>query len=168
MLPKNLWTSLDGFREAAAKFNAWGKRVHESGMQFAFHNHDYEFKPQGNTTGFAELMQHTDPAFVKMEFDLYWLTQAGQDPAAMLTRHADRARLIHLKDRTPNAPTSYDMDATSEHFTELGKGTIHWPALLAQARKQGIRYAFLDQDETSEPVLQSMKESYAYLHSLRV
>ncbi len=168
MLPKNLWTSLDGFREAAAKFNAWGKRVHESGMQFAFHNHDYEFKPQGNTTGFAELMQHTDPAFVKMEFDLYWLTQAGQDPAAMLTRHADRARLIHLKDRTPNAPTSYDMDATSEHFTELGKGTIHWPALLAQARKQGIRYAFLDQDETSEPVLQSMKESYAYLHSLKV
>jgi sugar phosphate isomerase/epimerase len=168
MLPKNLWTSLDGFREAAAKFNAWGKRVHESGMQFAFHNHDYEFKPQGNTTGFAELMQHTDPAFVKMEFDLYWLTQAGQDPAAMLTRHADRARLIHLKDRTPNAPTSYDMDASSEHFTELGKGTIHWPALLAQARKQGIRYAFLDQDETSEPVLQSMKESYAYLHSLKV
>jgi len=168
MLPKNLWTSLDGFREAAAKFNAWGKRVHESGMQFAFHNHDYEFKPQGNTTGFAELMQHTDPAFVKMEFDLYWLTQAGQDPAAMLTRHADRARLIHLKDRTPNAPTSYDMDATSEHFTELGKGTIHWPALLAQARKQGICYAFLDQDETSEPVLQSMKESYAYLHSLKV
>jgi len=168
MLPKNLWTSLDGFREAAAKFNAWGKRVHESGMQFAFHNHDYEFKPQGNTTGFAELMQHTDPAFVKMEFDLYWLTQAGQDPAAMLTRHADRARLIHLKDRTPNAPTSYDMEKSSEHFTEIGKGTIHWPALLAQAHKQGIRYAFVDQDETSEPVLQSLKESYTYLHSLKV
>ena len=168
MLPKNLWTSLDGFREAAAKFNAWGKRVHESGMQFAFHNHDYEFKPQGNTTGFAELMQHTDPAFVKMEFDLYWLTQAGQDPAAMLTRHADRARLIHLKDRTPNAPTSYDMEKGSEHFTEIGKGTIHWPALLAQAHKQGIRYAFVDQDETSEPVLQSLKESYTYLHSLKV
>jgi sugar phosphate isomerase/epimerase len=168
MLPKNLWTSLEGFREAAAKFNDWGKRVHESGMQFAFHNHDYEFKPQGGSNGFAELMQHTDPAFVKLEFDLYWLTQAGQDPAAMLAKYADRARLIHLKDRTPNAPVSYDTDATSEHFTELGKGTIQWPALLAQARKQGIRYAFVDQDETSGPVLESLKESYAYLRTLKV
>jgi sugar phosphate isomerase/epimerase len=168
ILPADLWTSLDGFREAATKFNDWGKRVHDSGMQFAFHNHDYEFKPQGNTTGFAELMQHTDPALVKLEFDLYWLTQAGQDPAAMLTRYADRARLIHLKDRTPNAPTSYDTEAASEHFTELGKGTIHWPALLTQARKQGIRYAFMDQDETSKPVLQSLKESYDYLRTLKV
>ncbi len=60
------------------------------------------------------------------------------------------------------------MEKGSEHFTEIGKGTIHWPALLAQAHKQGIRYAFVDQDETSEPVLQSLKESYTYLHSLKV
>ena len=104
MLPKNLWTSAEGFREAAAKFNTWGKLVHDAGMTFAFHNHDYEFKPQGNTTGFAEFMQHTDPALVKLEFDLYWLTQGGQDPAAMLTKYANRARLIHLKDRKPNTP----------------------------------------------------------------
>jgi sugar phosphate isomerase/epimerase len=168
MLPKNLWTSAEGFREAAAKFNTWGKRVHDAGMTFAFHNHDYEFKPQGNTTGFAELMQHTDPAFVKLEFDLYWLTQGGQDPAAMLTKYANRARLVHLKDRKPNSPTSYDMEATSEHFTEIGKGTVQWPALLSQARKQGIKYAFVDQDETSEPVLDSLKESYAYLRTLKV
>lgn len=168
MLPKNLWTSAEGFREAAAKFNIWGKHVHDAGMTFGFHNHDYEFKPQGNTTGFAELMQHTDPALVKLEFDLYWLTQGGQDPAAMLTKYANRARLVHLKDRKPNAPTSYDMEASSEHFTEIGKGTVQWPALLAQAHKQGIKYAFVDQDETSEPVLESLKESYTYLRTLKV
>ena len=168
MLPKNLWTSAEGFREAAAKFNTWGKLVHDAGMTFAFHNHDYEFKPQGNTTGFAELMQHTDPALVKLEFDLYWLTRGGQDPAAMLTKYANRARLVHLKDRKPNAPTSFDMEATSEHFTEVGKGTVQWPALLSQAHKQGIKYAFVDQDETSEPVLESLKESYTYLRTLKV
>jgi sugar phosphate isomerase/epimerase len=168
MLPKNLWTSAEGFREAAAKFNTWGKQVHDAGMTFGFHNHDYEFKPQGNTTGFAELMQHTDPALVKLELDLYWLTQAGQDPAAMLSKYANRARLVHLKDRKPNAPTSYDMEATSEHFTEIGKGTVQWPALLSQAHKQGIKYAFVDQDETSEPVLESLKESYTYLRTLKV
>jgi len=168
MLPKEQWTSIEGFQKAASDFNRWGKLVRDAGMTFAFHNHDYEFKPQGNTTGFAELMQHTDPALVKLEFDLYWLTQGGQDPSAMLSKYADRARLIHLKDRTPDAPVSYNMDKPSEHFTEIGKGTIAWRRLLTQARRQGIRYAFVDQDETVEPVLESLKESYAYLHMLNI
>jgi sugar phosphate isomerase/epimerase len=86
----------------------------------------------------------------------------------MLIRHADRVRLVHMKDRVANAPTSFNVDASSDHFVELGKGTIAWPRLLAQARKQGIRYAFLDQDETSGPVFASMKESYAYLSTLKV
>jgi sugar phosphate isomerase/epimerase len=168
MLPQDQWTSVAGFQKAAADFNRWGKSVKSAGMEFAFHNHDYEFKPQGDTTGFAVLMKETDPALVKLEFDMYWLTQAGQDPFAMLTHHADRVRLVHMKDRVPNAPTSYDVDATSDHFIELGKGTVAWPRLLAQARKQGIRYAFLDQDETSGPVFESMKESYTYLQTLKV
>jgi sugar phosphate isomerase/epimerase len=168
MLPLDQWTSVAGFQKAAADFNRWGKSVKSAGMEFAFHNHDYEFKPQGDTTGFAVLMKETDPALVKLEFDMYWLTQAGQDPFAMLTHHADRVRLVHMKDRVPNVPTSYDVDATSDHFTELGKGTIAWPRLLAQARKQGVHYAFVDQDETSGPVFESMKESFTYLQTLKV
>jgi sugar phosphate isomerase/epimerase len=86
----------------------------------------------------------------------------------MLTHHADRVRLVHMKDRVANAPTSFNIDASSDHFTELGKGTIAWPRLLAQARKQGVHYAFVDQDETSGPVFESMKESYTYLQTLKV
>jgi sugar phosphate isomerase/epimerase len=167
LLNDYLKTTLASYRKAAADFNAWGKLAHDAGMTFAFHNHDYEFKPQGNTTGFAELMRLTDPALVKLEFDMYWLTQADQDPLAMLTRYADRVRLIHLKDRTPNVPTSYDRKHSSEHFIELGKGTINWPGILEQARKQGIRYAFVDQDETAIPVFDSLKESYAYLQNVK-
>ena len=111
-------------------------------------------------------MGHTDPKLVKLEFDMYWLTQAGQDPAAMLAKYADRARLIHLKDRLAGVATGFVMDKTAEHFTELGKGTIAWPSLIAQAKRQGIRYAFLDQDETAGPVVESMRESFAYLKGL--
>jgi sugar phosphate isomerase/epimerase len=167
MLPHDQWTSLDGFHKAANDFNRWGKLVHEAGMTFAFHNHDYEFKPQGDTNGFLELMKLTDPAYVKLEFDMYWLTQAGQDPLTMLTRYSNRARLIHLKDRTPNAPTSFDMDKPSEHFADIGHGSINWPAIFAQARKQGIRYAFVDEDETPLPVLESLKVSFDYLQTIK-
>lgn len=167
MLPKEQWTSLDGFRKAATFFNQWGEAARSAGMEFAFHNHDYEFKPMEGSTGFAELMQKTDPKLVKLELDLYWLTQGRQDAAAMLARHADRAVLVHLKDRVAGAATSYNMDPP-QHFTELGKGSIAWPALLRQAMRQGIRYAFLDQDETQGPVEASMQESHDYLMSLKV
>jgi hypothetical protein len=71
-----------------------------------------------------------------------------------------------MKDRTPG-PTSYSMDPP-QYFTELGKGTIDWPALLAQARVEGVQYAFLDQDDTQLPIPQSMKISRAYLRNLHL
>ena len=164
MLPESQWTSTAGFQKAAEDFNRWGAAVHDAGMEFVFHNHCYEFKPQeGGVTGWETLMQHTDPKLVKLEFDMYWLTQAGQDPSAMLAKYADRARLIHLKDRQAGAPIGFVMGKSAEHFTELGKGTIAWPKLIAQAKRQGIEYAFLDQDETAGPVAVSMAESFAYL-----
>jgi len=169
MLPQAQWESVAGFRQGATDFNRWGAAVRDAGMEFVFHNHCYEFKPQaGGVTGWETLMQNTDPKLVKLEFDLYWLTQAGQDPAAMLTKYADRARLIHLKDRTAGAPIGYVLGPSAEHFTELGKGTIDWPGLIAQAKRQGIRYAFLDQDESAGPVLDSMRESFAYLKTLHI
>jgi sugar phosphate isomerase/epimerase len=166
MLPKDQWTSLAGFRKAATLFNTVGKAAKDRGMQFVFHNHCYEFKPMEGSNGFAVLMQNTDPALVKLELDCYWLTQAGQDPLRILREHADRTVLIHLKDRLPNVPISYDMDASSEHFTELGRGTIQWPAILEQVRRQGIRYAFLDQDKTSGSIEESMRASRQYLRSI--
>ncbi len=168
MLPHDQWTSLDGFRRATTLFNEVGKGAQERGMEFVFHNHDYEFKPMEGSNGWAQLMKGTDAKLVKLEFDLYWLTQAGQDPQAMLTKYADRVVLIHMKDRTPNAPVNYNMDKESEHFMDVGKGSIAWPALLRQARSQGVQYAFVDQDETSGPVVDSLRASYGYLQSLNV
>jgi hypothetical protein len=67
----------------------------------------------------------------------------------------------------PGFPTSYTTDAASDHSTELGKGTIAWPALLRQAGNQGIRHAFLDYDQSSVPILDSLKDSVTYLKTLQ-
>lgn len=168
MLPEDQKLSLDGFKKAAAWFNQWGERAKSAGIEFVFHNHDYEFKPIEGSNGWTVLMGGTDARLVKLEFDLFWLTTAGQDPMAMLKKYADRAVLIHMKDRVAGAPESYVVDEKATSYcTELGKGTVDWPALLKQARSQGIRYAFLDQDDTKIPVEESMKESRAYLRTLQ-
>ncbi|MGC9197706.1 MAG: sugar phosphate isomerase/epimerase family protein [Acidobacteriaceae bacterium] len=169
MVPQAQWNSTAGFEKAADDFNRWGAKLSQAGMQFAFHNHCYEFKPlDGGLTGWQVLMGNTDPILVMLELDIYWLVQAGQNPAAVMQEYKDRVKLIHLKDRTPGAPTGFVMGPSAEHFTELGKGSIDWPHLLMQARWQGIRYAYLDQDETAEPVVQSMRESFAYLKGLNI
>jgi sugar phosphate isomerase/epimerase len=167
MMPKEQWSSLDGFSKAADLFNRVGRKAKSQGMEFVFHNHCYEFRPIGGTTGFAHLMQHTDPALVKLELDVYWLTQAGQDPMAVLKTHANRVRLIHMKDRLAGAQTGYTMDPP-QYFTELGKGTIDWPAILVQARAEGVKYAFVDQDETALAIPQSLAVSRAYLRGLNL
>ncbi len=169
MLPEAQWTSIAGFNKAASDFNGWGAAVRDAGMEFVFHNHCYEFKPlEGGATGWDTLMGSIDPGLVKLELDVYWLTQAGQKPETVLADYADRVKLIHLKDRTAGAPAGFVMGSSAEHFTELGKGTIAWPKLLEQAKKQGIQYAFLDQDETAGPVVESMTESFAYLKKINV
>jgi len=158
--------SLDDYRAAAKIFQQSAEAIHQRGMTLAYLCHNHEFQPQQGTTGFAQVMKETDPALVKLEVDVYWIVQAGLDPAAFLREHRDRVTLLHLKDRLPNFPTSYVPDSTAEHFVEMGKGTIPWPSLIAQARRQGIRYAFMDQDSTTKPLLESLQESFTYLQSL--
>ena len=168
MVAKELWGSIGGFAKAADVFNAVGKGARDRGMEFVLHNLDYEWRPVEGTTGWAVLMKRTNPALVKLELDCYWLAQAGRNPLEVLEQHMDRVVLLHLKDRVANAPTSFDTEAGSMHIAEMGKGSIDWPALLRQAKVQGIQYAFMDQDETAGPVLASMRASRAYLRSLKL
>jgi sugar phosphate isomerase/epimerase len=167
MLPRPSPESLDQYRALAVQLNQAGASVRDHGMEFALLFHNRELLPQDGTSGFAELIKHTDPALVRLELDIYWIVQAGIDPAAFLREHKDRIKLLHLKDRLAGFPTSYTTDPGSDHSTELGKGTIPWPALLQQARHQGIRYAFLDYDKTSMPILDSFEQSFAYLKTIK-
>jgi sugar phosphate isomerase/epimerase len=159
--------TLDEYRAVATRFNRWGAAARDQGMEFAYFFHGRVFLPQQDSSGFDQLIRNTDANLVKLEVDIYWLAQAGQDPAAFLHTHRDRVRLLHLKDRVPNVPASYADDASANHYTEVGKGSIPWAALLKQARNQGIRYAFIDQDTTDIPVLESLQQSFSYLQTLK-
>jgi sugar phosphate isomerase/epimerase len=167
MLPRPRPESLQQYRAIAARLNEAGASVRGHGMEFALLFHNHELMPQQGSSGFAELMEHTDAALVHLEVDVYWIAQAGLDPALFLERYKERVKLLHLKDRLAGFPTSYTTDAGSDHSIELGKGTIPWRALLRQAREQGIRYAFLDYDKSASPILDSFGQSLAYLDTLK-
>jgi sugar phosphate isomerase/epimerase len=166
MLPKDMWTSADGFKKAADQFNKWGATIQSMGMQFGFHNHNYEFQKFGNETGYDILTKNTDPKLVCLEMDCYWITQAGQDPVAMLKKYGSRIQLLHLKDRKGGFPTSQTMGEAAEHMTEVGGGTIDWKTILSTAEQTGVKYYFVERDHGDVPAFESLRISYDYLTKL--
>jgi sugar phosphate isomerase/epimerase len=163
MLPESMWFTLDGYKRAADQFNIWGEKIHQAGMQFGFHNHNYEFRRFGDTTGFEAMMSRCDAKLVCIEMDCYWITQAGGDPLQMFQQYGNRIKLLHLKDRKPGFPTSQVKDAAAEHFTEVGAGTIHWQEILAAAEKNGVKHLYVERDSGDLPAMESLRISYQNL-----
>ncbi len=166
MLPKSMWNSLDSFKQAADQFNKWGEKVNSLGMKFAFHNHNYEFKKFGDSTGYHALVTGTDPKLVSFEMDCYWVTQAGRDPVHMMEILGSRVRMLHLKDRKGGAATSQQLDDAASHFTEVGNGSIPWQKVLQEAKKVGVEHYYVEQDKCDKPPMDSLAISYKYLKPL--
>jgi sugar phosphate isomerase/epimerase len=166
ILPESMWFTLDGYKRAADQFNIWGEKIHQAGMQFGFHNHNYEFRRFGDTTGFETMMNRCDPKLVCIEMDCYWITQAGGDPLQMFQQYGNRIKLLHLKDRKPGFPISQVKDAAAEHFTEVGAGTIHWKEILAAAEKNGVKHLFVERDSGDLPAMESLRISYQNLQKI--
>jgi sugar phosphate isomerase/epimerase len=166
MLPKQQWNSAEGFREAAKKFNQWGAQVKKLGMEFGFHNHNYEFRKFGDKTGLEILMAETDPKLVQLEMDCYWVTQAGGDPVALMDRYKDRVRMLHIKDRRPGFATSQELSESAEHFAEFGTGSIQWQPIIAKAKSIGVKHFFVEQDTIVGDPIQSVKTSFTHARQL--
>jgi sugar phosphate isomerase/epimerase len=145
---------LDHYKWLAGEFNKAGERCKKAGIQFCYHNHDFEFDKQGDQYPYDVVLANTDKNLVKMEMDLYWVTKAGQDPIALFAKHPGRFPLWHLK----------DMAATPEHsFTEVGNGTIDFKKIFAHASHAGMKYFFVEQDKCPGSPFDSITKSITYI-----
>jgi sugar phosphate isomerase/epimerase len=163
MIPRPMWNSLDGFRKAAEYLNKMAAKAHAAGLKFGYHPHDYEFKPLPGGRGFDVLMREFDPT-IRLELDVFWAVEAGQNPIELMQQNRQRLALIHIKDRKPGADVRYAPDAEAAGFiTEAGSGTIDWKAVLGEAHRLGVKQYFVDQDETALPIAQSLRVSWKYL-----
>src|ERR1700709_1193623 len=89
---------LDHYKKMADEFNVAGEACKKAGIQFCYHNHDFEFVQENGQYPYDILLDNTDKNLVKMEIDLYWLTKAKQDPIALIEKHPGRFPLWHVKD----------------------------------------------------------------------
>jgi sugar phosphate isomerase/epimerase len=155
--------SLDDFKRYTDRFNAIGARVRKEGLQFTYHNHDFEFLKFNGVVGYDELLRLTDPKLVQMEMDVGWVAWAGYDPARYLREHPGRTALLHIRDLKRDVPYK----PLEMHSVEIGRGVIDWKELLAAARTSGVDVGYVEQDPGQPPVsLESAGISLQYLHEL--
>jgi sugar phosphate isomerase/epimerase len=160
----------DGWRHAAETFNRAGEACKKAGIQFAYHNHWFEFLPVNGKLPYDLLLTECDPDLVKMELDLCWITVGGQDPLRYFNQYPGRFPLVHVKDvkRVPpvTAGGAQDFGSSMKDMTEVGSGIIDWKKIFAQSDKAGIKHYFVEHDNPKKP-LDSIKKSYDYLARLR-
>jgi sugar phosphate isomerase/epimerase len=156
-LPAEERRTADDWKRVAALFNQGAEAAKKKGLQFAYHNHDFEFRPLGDTIGFDLLLAEADRKLVQFEMDIYWITRGGGDPLAYFARWPGRFPMLHVK----------DMDGTpAKGFADLGRGTIDFARVFARAKQAGVRHYFYEQDTTPGSPFDSAKVGYDYLRNL--
>jgi len=155
-IPAEERATLDGWKRVAERYNRAAADARAAGLQFAYHNHDFEFAPVEGRIPYDVLLENTDPQLVQLEIDLYWITKGGQDPLAYFQRWPGRVPLVHVKD-SAGPPDNKMMD--------VGAGTIDWKRIFARREQAGIRHYFVGHDEPTD-LFASIKASYDYLKRL--
>ncbi len=130
--------SIDNFKQFADEFNKCGEICKKNGLRFAYHNHDYSFKPMNGEVPQDVMMKGTDKSLVDFEMDIYWVVAAGEDPKAWLSKYPGRFKLCHVKDLAKTAK--------GHESVQVGKGTIDFKSILKVAGANGMQYHIVEQE----------------------
>ena len=158
----------DGFAQMAARMNEIGRAAKAAGLEYAYHNHNFEFEklPDGSL-GYDLLLRKTDPALVKFELDCGWMVVAGASPVEYFRRYPGRIRMIHVKDFQPTPATTDMVGPGRPKGVELGRGFIDYRPIFAEARKAGVEHAFAEQEAPYiRSQLESAQVSFDYLKAM--
>lgn len=128
------------FEETCALIRAYSREAAARGMRVLYHNHDFDLKRIGDTTGLDELYAALDGDTLGAEPDTCWLYSGGVDPVDYITKYADRAPVIHLKD--------CGKDGGRKGFKPVGDGVLDWDGILSACGT--AQWICVEQDDPSD------------------
>ena len=142
------YNDLDEWKDLIDKFNVAGELAREAGLQFFYHNHDFEFlnKQADGSPVYDLLLEECDRALVKFELDLFWITEGGSNarrvpvsrPGAVLRLPREGPRV----GRPPKADGSDEAD-----FEDAGPGMLDFPDLFDAGDGRGLdKHYFIEHD----------------------
>ena len=133
-----------GWKAFGARLAAAGKPLQDAGVQFGWHNHDFEFHetPQGDLP--IDLIAAAADE-MKLELDLGWVRVAGHDPVTWIEKYADKLAAVHIKDIAP------DGECTDEDgWADVGHGIMDWSAIHTALQKAGVDHYVAEHDNPKD------------------
>ena len=169
-IPGHQWGDDKDFETSMTRFRAACEAVRATGSRMHYHNHANEIYCKiGDKYQLDAIFDAIPADLLGCEFDVGWLTVAGEDPAAWIRKYAGRTPMLHMKDFYFDKPGNIEgknpadlADAT------LGRGKLNVPAVLEAAKETGVEWLIveLDEPEAGMTALECAKESLDYLKKL--
>lgn len=129
--------NIDQYKELSELFSKSAEIAKKSGIQFCYHNHDFEFMELNGEIPMDVIVANTDADLVKLELDIYWTRYAEVDPIKFFVKNLKRVPLWHVKD------LSLENDRI---MTEVGNGIIDWKQIFRHKDNSGMESFFVEQD----------------------
>ncbi len=149
--------SEEDYLNCAEFLNKAGRIARKHGVKTCYHNHGHEIA--NNQRGIGIIIQKTEPELVGLCVDTYWVKFGGANPLQFIKTNRERIEYLHLKDGS-------EEDMKNRKFSELGKGSIDFPAILGFTTQLGVKWVVVEQDLTPRSPFESMLESRNYLRKI--
>ena len=146
--------TIEHFKILSDKLNTIGEQVNDSGLEFAYHNHDFEFTDYNGEQGYDIILSNTDSKLVTLQMDMYWIEHSSQkDPAKLIAENPGRYVMWHIK----------DMDKETRDYSEMGNGSIDYKTMLSSIDKKDLQYYYIEQGGNfAKNSMQSITDSATY------
>jgi len=155
-------TTIASYQRMASNWNQVGQIMKEFGMQFGYHNHNFEFaNVEGKIPYFDVMLTELDKELVIMELDMFWTMKAGYNPVDIIKKYPGRFHLFHLKDMYTREEPFFEV--IKDDLAPVGEGVINFKEILAVKDIAGMKYKIVEQDETRGDMWADVKTSITNL-----
>lgn len=139
-IPPEYRAPLDEVRRLAAICEDIAGALANAGIEFAYHNEDYDFLPLGDTTLWHALTDNTNPRLVQLQLDVFTAQLMHAGPLELIHAAGERITSLHICDMSNRA------------YVPVGTGELDWPSLLAAARATAAEWLIVEQDAPAHPI----------------
>lgn len=136
-------TTAAGWQTFAERLANVSKPIVEAGLDFAWHNHDFELIPVEGVMPLDVIAKASDD--IKIELDLAWVKVAGEDPIKWLENLSGRVVATHIKDIAPSGENT-DEDG----WSDVGHGIMNWDAIKPAMDAAGVARYIIEHDNPSD------------------
>ena len=151
------WRKAENLPALCEILNAFGHACKKEGIQFGYHNHDFEFRKIDGVAMLDHLMNKTDPEYVIMQLDLYWVAYAKEDPAYWINHLNDRIHSYHVKDMA---------ESSKRETIEVGEGVIDFVSLFRLPPSKNVKYYIVELEDYKTNSMQGVETSLSNLKKI--